>query len=91
MEPCGAPCFERAGSAVAVLEKLDVSNLISLEASQQAERRCDFLSGRVRFGGKRAEEGDAATLLNSVGDLEIEYFPEALDRRKDVGQRLRPL
>src|SRR5258708_4967019 len=32
MEPCAAPCFERACSAIAVLEKLDVSNLISLEA-----------------------------------------------------------
>src|SRR5947199_364754 len=34
VKPCGAPCFERAGSAVAVLEKLDVSNLISFEARQ---------------------------------------------------------
>ena len=27
----------------------------------------------------------------SVSDLEVECFPEALDRRKDFGQRLRPL
>jgi len=64
VEPCRATCFERACSAVAVLEKLDVSNFVSLEARQQAKRRCDFLSGHIRFVGKRAKECDAATLLN---------------------------
>jgi hypothetical protein len=29
VEPCRVPCFERACRAVAVFEKLDVSNLIS--------------------------------------------------------------
>ncbi len=91
MEPCRASSFERACSAVAVLEKLDVSNLVPLETRQETKWRCNFLPGRLRFVGKRAEEGDAATLLNGVGDLEIECFPEPLDSRKDIGQRLRPL
>jgi hypothetical protein len=84
VEPCGTPCFERARSAEAVLEKLEVSNLISLEARQQAKRRCDLLPSHVRFVSKRAEKGDAATLLNGVGDLEVECFPEPLDCRKDI-------
>ena len=74
MEPCGAPCFERACSAIAVLEKLDVGYLISLETRQEAKWRCNFLPGHGGFVGKRAEEGDATTLLNSVGDLEVECF-----------------
>src|SRR6266481_3893633 len=90
VEPCGTPCFERACSAIAVLEKLDVGHLFSLETRQQAEWRCDFLPGHVRFVGKGAEEGDAATLFNGVGDLEIECFPEALDCRKDIRQSLWP-
>ena len=90
MESCLAACFERACGAVAVLEKLDVGNLVLLEPSQEAKRRCDFLPGDVRFVGKRAEEGDAATLLNGVGDFEVERFPEALDCRKDIRQSLRP-
>src|SRR4029077_17406696 len=47
--------------AIAILEKLEVGHLSPLEARQQAKRRCDFLPGHVRFVGKRAEEGDAAT------------------------------
>ena len=31
MEPCGTACFERACSAIAVLEKLNVSDLVPLE------------------------------------------------------------
>ena len=82
MESCLAACVKRARGAVAVLEKLQVGNLIPLEACQQAEWRCDFLPGRVRSVGKRAEEGNAGTLLDGVGDLEIERFPEPLDGRK---------
>jgi hypothetical protein len=85
MEACGAPCFERASSAIAVLEKLDIGHLRPLEARQQAKRRCDFLPRDDRFVSKRAEEGDTATLLDSVGNLEIECFAEALDCRKDLG------
>ena len=90
MELCGTPCFERACSAIAVLEKLNVSDLIPLETRQEAKWRCDFLPGRVRFVGKRAEEGDVATLLNGVGDLEVERFPKPLDCLKDIGQSLWP-
>ena len=39
----------------------------------------------------RIEEGDTVTLLNGVSDLKIDHFPEALDRLKDLGQRLRSL
>ena len=85
MEPCGARGFERTRSAIAVLEKLEVGHFVPFKARQQAKWRCDFLPGHVRFVSKRSEEGDAATLLNSVGDLEIECFPEALDCRKDLG------
>ena len=84
-------CFERARSAIAVIEKLDVGNLIPLETRQQAEGRRDLFSGHGRFVDRRAEKSDSVTLLNSICDLEIERFPEALDRRKDPGQRLRPL
>src|SRR5579872_797289 len=70
--------------AVAVLEKLQVGNLIPLETRQKAKGRCDLLPGHVRFVGKRAEEGDAATLLNGVGGLEVECLPETLDCRKDL-------
>src|SRR5258708_5397181 len=91
VEPRDAPCLERARSAVAVLQKLDVGNLIPLETRQETEWRCNVLPGRVRFVGKRAEERYAATLLNSIGDLEIEGCPEPLDGRKDIGQGLRPL
>ena len=90
MESCGTSCFERARSAVAVLEKLEVSNLISLEARQETKRRCDFSPGHIRFVGKRAKEGDTVTLLYRVRDSEVEGFPEASDRCKDLGQRLRP-
>jgi len=41
VESCLAPGFERACGAVAVLEKLDVGNLVPLEPSQEAKRRCD--------------------------------------------------
>jgi hypothetical protein len=91
VELCGTPCFERACSPVTVLEKLNVSDLLPLESRQEAKWRCDFVPGHVRFVGKRAEESDAVTLLNGVGDLEVECFPEALDCHKDIGQRLRPL
>jgi hypothetical protein len=91
VEPCRAPGFERACSAVAVLEKLDVSNLISLKTSQEGKGRRNFLPGHVRFVGKRAEEGDAVTLLNRVGDLEVERLPIALDRSEDIEQFLRSL
>src|SRR5579862_9925320 len=53
VELCGAPCFERARSAVTVLEKLQVSDLIPFESRQEAKWRCDFLPGYVRFVGKR--------------------------------------
>jgi len=33
VEPCAAPCLERACSAIAILEKLDVGNLVPLEPS----------------------------------------------------------
>jgi hypothetical protein len=89
VETCGAPCFERACSAIAVLEKLDISDFIPLETRQEAKWRCDFPPVRVRLLGKRAEESDSATLLNDVGDLEVECLPEALDFPKDIGQRLR--
>src|SRR5690348_2086686 len=85
VESCLAPGFERARSAIAVLEKLEVGHVAPLEARQQAKRRCDFLPSHVRFVSKRAEKGDAATLLNGVGDLEIECRPEALDCCKDLG------
>ena len=75
MESCLAPGFERACSTIAVLEKLDVGHLSPLKARQQAKRRRDFLPSHVRFVSKRAEKGDAATLLNGVGDLEIECRP----------------
>ena len=78
-------------SAIAVLEKLDIRDLFPLETRQKAEWRGDFLPGRDRFVGKSAEQGDAATLLNGVDDLEVECFPEALHRRKDIRKRLRPL
>ena len=91
MEPCSATCFERACGAIAILEKLDVGNLIPLETRQETEWRCNFLAGRVRFVRKRAEEGDAATLFNRVGDLEVECFPEPLDSCKNIGQRLGPI
>jgi hypothetical protein len=85
VESCLAPGFERVRSAIAVLEKLEVGHLAPLEARQQTKRRCDFLPSHVRFVSKRAEKGDAATLLNGVGDLEIECRPEALDCCKDLG------
>ncbi len=91
MKLCCAACFERTRSAVAVLEKLDVRDLFPLETRQEAKWRGDFLPSYVRLVGKRAEEGDAATLLNGVGDVEVERFPVALDCPKDIGQRLRPL
>jgi hypothetical protein len=58
--PYHAANHERACDAVAVLEKQDVGNLVLLEPSQEAKRRCDFLPGDVRFAAKRTEEGDAA-------------------------------
>ena len=91
MKPCCAACFERTRSAIAVFEKLDVRDLFPLETRQKAERRGDFLPGRDRFVCKSAEEGDAVTLLNGVDDLEVECFPEALDRGKDIRKRLSPL
>src|SRR4029077_46602 len=90
VESCLAPGFERARSTIAVLEKLDVGHLSPLKARQHAKRRRDFLPSYVRFVGKRAEEGDAATLLDGIGDLEVECFPEALDCRKDIRQSLWP-
>src|SRR4029077_13592900 len=71
-------------------EKLDVSDLISLETRQEAKWRRDFLTSHVRFVGKGTEERDAVILLNRVGDLEVERLPVALDRSKDLRQRLRP-
>ena len=65
--------------------------LFPLETRQQTKRGCDFLPGHIRFVGKRAEECNAATLLNGVGDREVECFPEALDRSEDIEQRPRPL
>src|SRR4029077_20023546 len=90
VESCLAACFERACSAVAVLEKLDVGDFVPLEPSQEAKRRRDFLPSYVRFVSKRAEEGDTASLLDGVGDLEVEGSPEALDCRKDIRQSLWP-
>src|SRR5579864_3836160 len=90
VESCLAPGFERARSTIAVLEKLDVGHLSPLKARQQAKRRRDFLPSYVRFVSKSAEEGDTASLLDSVGDLEVECFPEALDCRKDIRQSLWP-
>ena len=84
-------CFERARSAIAVIEKLDVGNLIPLETRQQAEGRRDLFSGHGRFVDRRAEESDSVTLLNIIWDLEIERFPEALDRRKTPGSACGPL
>jgi hypothetical protein len=78
VESCLAPGFERAGSAIAVLEKLDVGHLSPLKARQQTKRRCDFLPDHVRFLGKGAEEGNAATLLNSIGDLENRVFSSSV-------------
>jgi hypothetical protein len=89
VKPCGTPGFERAGGAIAVLEKLQVSNLISLKTGQEGKGRRNFLPSHVRFVGKRAEECDAATLLNRVGDLEVERFPIALDRSENIEQFLR--
>src|SRR5260370_27679335 len=85
VEPCCAPSFKRTCSAIAVLEKLEVGHLAPLEARQHAQRRCDFLPSPVRFVIKRAEKGDATTLLNGVSDPEIERRPEALDCRKNLG------
>src|ERR1700732_101963 len=46
--PWGSPCFERARRAIAVFEKLYVSDLIALKARQQAEGRRNFPPGHVR-------------------------------------------
>src|SRR5579862_2154029 len=89
VEPCGTPCFERACSTIAVLEKLEVSNLVPLKTSQEGIWRCDLPPGYVGLVGERAEESDTVPLLNSVGDLEVEGFPAALDRHKDIDQFLR--
>src|SRR5690348_13664382 len=86
VEPCGTPCFERACGTIAVLEKLEVSNLIPLKTSQEGIWRCNLPPGHVRLVGERAEKSDTVPLLNSVGDLEVECFPAALDRHKDIGQ-----
>src|SRR4029077_17935431 len=67
VKPCCAACFERTRSAIAVFEKLDVSDLIPLETRQEAKGRCDFPPSHVRFVSKRAEQGDAATLLYGIG------------------------
>ena len=83
MESCLAAGFERACGAVAVLEKLDVSNLVSFETRQEGEWRSDFLPRHVRFIGKRAEEGDAVALLDGVRCFEVQCFPEPLDGPKD--------
>jgi len=91
MEACGTPCFERACGTIAVLEKLEVSNLIPLKTSQEGIWRCNLPPGHVRLVGERAEESDTIPLLNSVSDLEVECFPAALDRHKDIGQLLRSL
>src|SRR5271169_6860300 len=91
VKPCGTPRFERARSAIAVFEKLNVRDLIPFETRQEGKRRCNFLPCHIRFVGKRAEEGDAATLLNGVGDFEVECFPAALDCPKYIGQFLRSL
>ena len=91
MEPCSAACSKGACSAIAVFKELDVSDLIPLETRQEPKGRRDFLPGHVRLIGKRAEEGDAATLLDRVGDLEVECFPEALNLRKTSGSASGPL
>jgi len=85
VEPCGTACFERPGRAIAVLEELDVRDLVALETRQETKWRCDFLAGRDRFVGERAEEGDAVSLFDRVGDLEVERVPKALDGLEDFG------
>ena len=48
VEPCAAPCLERTCSAIAILEKLDVGNLVP--PSNRAKRlNGDVISFRVTF------------------------------------------
>ena len=86
MKACGTTGFERASSAIAVLKKLNIGHLSPLEARQQAEWRCDFSPRHFRLIGKGPEDCYAATLLNGVGNLEVERLPEPLNTRKDFGE-----